>query len=76
MDGLTLALALLPESGRRRFDRLFVEFKADDKKLKGSMFHGMEDFVKRKPVTAIVPAPKRIIVGPRNGNAFHLDISG
>ena len=72
MDGLTLALALLPVSARRRFDRLFVEFKTDDNLGKGRMFNGMEDFIKRKPVTQIVPAPPK----PRGGNNYHLDISG
>jgi hypothetical protein len=54
MSALHLALALMPDYARMRFDRLFAEFKKDDDlRQSNRMFNGIEDFVKRKPVVEI-----------------------
>jgi hypothetical protein len=68
-EGLTLALALLPESERRRFDRLYAKWKDAAKfgPATRQKFSSMEDFIEK---TGVQPMePKVVYVEPRNYRA-------
>jgi hypothetical protein len=66
-NALTLALALLPESGRKRFDRLFRIFQNRSNSTKPRFkVTSMEQFITSNGVQPEVPEPEIRYVDPRH----------